>query len=59
MEFQLSDEHQMIRQAARDFAVNECLPGVIERDEKQQYRKPAAAFLKILYWINVSHLYKQ
>ena len=37
MEFQLSDEHQMIRQAARDFAVNECLPGVIERDEKQQF----------------------
>lgn len=27
----------MIKQAARDFAVNECLPGVIERDEKQQF----------------------
>ena len=27
----------MIRQAARDFAVNECLPGVIERDEHQKF----------------------
>jgi alkylation response protein AidB-like acyl-CoA dehydrogenase len=39
MEFKLSEEHEMIRQAARDFAVNECLPGVIERDEKQQFPK--------------------
>lgn len=37
MNFELSEEHQMIRQAARDFAENECLPGVIERDEKQQF----------------------
>lgn len=35
MNLQLSEEHLMIKQAARDFAVNECLPGVIERDEKQ------------------------
>lgn len=27
----------MIQQAARDFAQNQCLPGVIERDEKQQF----------------------
>ena len=27
----------MIQKAARDFAINECLPGVIERDEKQQF----------------------
>jgi alkylation response protein AidB-like acyl-CoA dehydrogenase len=27
----------MIQQAARDFAQNECLPGVIERDEKMQF----------------------
>src|SRR5436190_2981465 len=33
MDFQLSEEHLMIRKAARDFAINECLPGVIERDE--------------------------
>lgn len=37
MHFQLSEEHQMIRQAARDFARTECLPGVIERDEKQEF----------------------
>jgi alkylation response protein AidB-like acyl-CoA dehydrogenase len=37
MNFQLSEEHLMIRQAARDFAQNECLPGVIERDEKMQF----------------------
>jgi len=29
----------MIQQAARDFAINQCLPGVIERDEKQQFPK--------------------
>lgn len=39
MQFSLSEEHKMIVQAARDFAVNECLPGVIERDEKQQFPK--------------------
>jgi Acyl-CoA dehydrogenases len=37
MQFQLSEEHEMIRKAARDFAQNECLPGVIERDEHQQF----------------------
>ncbi len=36
MNFQLTEEHLMIQQAARDFAQNECLPGVIERDEKMQ-----------------------
>lgn len=35
MNFQLSEEHLMIQQAARDFAQNELLPGVIERDENQ------------------------
>ncbi|MEO6671250.1 MAG: acyl-CoA dehydrogenase family protein, partial [Ferruginibacter sp.] len=39
MQFQLSEEHLMIQKAARDFAVNECLPGVIERDELQQFPK--------------------
>ncbi len=37
MNFQLSEEHLMIQQAAKDFARNECLPGVIERDEKMQF----------------------
>tara|TARA_B100000609_G_C17186213_1_gene419856 strand:- start:118 stop:1257 length:1140 start_codon:yes stop_codon:yes gene_type:complete len=37
MEFTLTDEHKMIRDAARDFANNELLPGVIERDETQTF----------------------
>ncbi|MFP9100697.1 acyl-CoA dehydrogenase [Flavobacterium sp. RHBU_24] len=37
MDFQLTEEHKMIQQAARDFARHELLPGVIERDEKQQF----------------------
>src|SRR5437762_13785349 len=37
MLFQLSEEHLMIQKADRDFAQNECLPGVIERDEKQKF----------------------
>lgn len=39
MQFQLSEEHLMIQKAARDFAQHKCLPGVIERDEKQQFPK--------------------
>lgn len=37
MEFKLTEEHEMIRQAARDFAQTELLPGVIERDDKQEF----------------------
>ncbi len=37
MNFQLTEEQLMIQQAARDFAQNECLPGVIERDENQKF----------------------
>ncbi|MDT0691478.1 acyl-CoA dehydrogenase [Salegentibacter sp. F188] len=39
MDFQLTEEHLMIREAARDFAKTELLPGVIERDEKQEFPK--------------------
>src|SRR3954471_2127812 len=39
MQFQLTEEHVMIQKAARDFAQNECLPGVIERDEHQKFPK--------------------
>lgn len=39
MHFQLTEEHLMIQKAARDFAQNECLPGVIERDELQKFPK--------------------
>ena len=37
MDFTLTEEHIMIRDAARDFAQTELLPGVIERDNKQEF----------------------
>ncbi|MDD7913405.1 acyl-CoA dehydrogenase [Polaribacter ponticola] len=37
MDFSLSEEHIMIRDAARDFAQTELLPGVIERDNAQTF----------------------
>ncbi|MBO6829948.1 acyl-CoA dehydrogenase [Allomuricauda sp.] len=37
MDFTLSEEQLMIQQAAKDFAQNELLPGVIERDETQTF----------------------
>src|SRR3954466_8604960 len=37
MNFQLTEEQIAVQLAARDFARNELLPGVIERDEKQKF----------------------
>jgi len=37
MDLTLTEEHKMIRDAARDFAQTELLPGVIERDENQTF----------------------
>ena len=37
MYFELSEEQEMIRKAARDFAQSELKPGVIERDEHQRF----------------------
>jgi alkylation response protein AidB-like acyl-CoA dehydrogenase len=37
MNFELTEEQLMIRQAARDFAQTELKPGVIERDEHQKF----------------------
>jgi alkylation response protein AidB-like acyl-CoA dehydrogenase len=45
MHFELTEEHLMIRQAARDFAQNELKPGVIERDEHQKF--PAEQIKKL------------
>ncbi len=39
MDFSFTEEQLMIRDAARDFARTELLPGVIERDEKQEFPK--------------------
>ncbi|MBC2846507.1 acyl-CoA dehydrogenase, partial [Winogradskyella flava] len=37
MDFSLTEEHIMIRDAARDFAQTELLPGVIQRDNAQTF----------------------
>ena len=37
MNFELSEEQMAVQQAARDFAQNSCLPGVIERDREQRF----------------------
>ncbi len=39
MNFQLTEEQLAVRDAARDFAQTELLPGVIDRDEKQEFPK--------------------
>ena len=45
MDFQFTEEQQMIQQAARDFAQTELKPGVIERDEHQKF--PAEEIKKL------------
>ena len=37
MDFKLTEEQLMIQKAAREFAQQHCLPGVIERDELQKF----------------------
>ena len=37
MNFNLSEEHLLIRDTARSFAQKELMPGVIERDNNQQF----------------------
>jgi alkylation response protein AidB-like acyl-CoA dehydrogenase len=37
MNFTLTEEQLMIQQAAKDFAQNELLPGIIERDDAQKF----------------------
>ena len=37
MNFELSEEHLSVKEAARDFAQNVLKPGVIERDDKQEF----------------------
>jgi alkylation response protein AidB-like acyl-CoA dehydrogenase len=45
MTFELTEEQRLVRDAARDFAQQELKPGVIERDEKQQF--PAEQIKKL------------
>ena len=37
MNFKLTEEHLLVRDAAKEFATNELLPGVIERDNTQSF----------------------
>ncbi|HEU5147152.1 MAG TPA: acyl-CoA dehydrogenase family protein, partial [Chryseosolibacter sp.] len=37
MNFEYTEEHKAVQAAARDFAINELLPGVIERDTHQKF----------------------
>lgn len=53
MNLKLTEEQEMIRQAARDFAVNECLPGVIERDEHQKFPKEQIEILADLGFLGM------
>lgn len=39
MNFQLTEEHKLIRQMARDFAEKELKPGVIQRDKDESFPK--------------------
>jgi alkylation response protein AidB-like acyl-CoA dehydrogenase len=45
MDFFYTEEQRMIEEAARAFAQTECLPGVIERDERQMF--PAVQIRKL------------
>ena len=45
MDFTLTEEQLAVKAAARDFAINELLPGVIERDEHQTF--PAEQIKKL------------
>ncbi len=45
MEFELTEEHLAVREAARDFTQNILKPGVIERDEKMEFPKEQLAQL--------------
>lgn len=51
--FELTEEHKMIRQAARDFAINELKPGVIERDENQRFPKEQIKLLGELGFLGI------
>ena len=57
MNFELNEEHNMIRDAARDFAQAELLPGVIDRDEHQIF--PVEQIKKLGELGEISHINSQ
>ena len=53
MDFRLSEEQLMIQKAAREFAQQQCLPGVIERDEHQKVPKEQLLLLADLGFMGI------
>lgn len=53
MNFEFTEEQLMIRQSARDFAVRELLPGVIERDDKAEFPAPQIKMLAELGFLGM------
>ncbi|MDT8415900.1 MAG: acyl-CoA dehydrogenase [Flavobacteriaceae bacterium] len=53
MEFNLTEEQQLIKQTAAEFAKSDLLPGVIDRDEKQQFPKEQIASMGALGFLGM------
>ncbi|HOW30019.1 MAG TPA: acyl-CoA dehydrogenase [Bacteroidales bacterium] len=53
MNFEFTEEQQMIRQSARDFAERELLPGVNERDEKSEFPEKQVKMLSELGFLGM------
>ena len=58
MDFNFTEEQLMIQQAARDFAVAELLPGVIERDEHSKFPTEQVKKMAELGFIRKSRLFR-
>ena len=54
MNFELTQEQKLIKQTAKDFAQNELLPGILDRDENKIW--PAEAVKKMVGSIRVPNL---
>ncbi len=54
MDFQLTEEQQMVRETIRDFALTELAPTIAERDEKEEYPHEAIKKLGELGFLGVT-----
>ena len=53
MNFELKQEHKLIQKTARDFATNELLPGVLDRDENKIWPKEAVSKMGDLGFLGI------
>ena len=53
MKFSFTEEHKLIKKNARDFAQNELLPNVLERDEKKIWPKEAVKKMANLGFLGI------